>query len=152
MSARFRELLAGMLRHGAFLGWTAEHFEGDSRNLAGMFFDNSVVSLSLFDGTRTQRLLPFIHKFQHHILECYSWQKILQVPSIRPWTIVHRMRINQSRHSLHLLQPLITSYCNQRHWVALALPCSVTVFDPTHMRHNGEQMTPSLFLTVNRNG
>ena len=35
---KLREWLAEMSpRHGAFLGWAAEHFEGDSQNLAGMF-------------------------------------------------------------------------------------------------------------------
>ena len=38
----FEELLAEMLCHSAFLGWAAEHFEGDSRNLAGMYLHNSV--------------------------------------------------------------------------------------------------------------
>ena len=40
--ARFREWLAEILHHSAFLGWPAEHFEGDSRNLARMFLHNSV--------------------------------------------------------------------------------------------------------------
>ena len=40
--ARFREWLAEMLRHRAFLGWAEEHFEGDSQSLAGMFLHNSV--------------------------------------------------------------------------------------------------------------
>ena len=35
-------MLAEMLGRSAFLGWAAEHFEADSRNLAGMFFHNSV--------------------------------------------------------------------------------------------------------------
>ena len=39
---RFWEWLAEMLRHSAFLGWTAEHFEVDSRNLAGIFLHISV--------------------------------------------------------------------------------------------------------------
>ena len=36
--ARFREWVAEILRHSAILGWAAEHFEGDSRNLAGIFY------------------------------------------------------------------------------------------------------------------
>ena len=39
---RFPEWLAEMLRRSAFLGLTAEHVEGDSCNLAGMFLHNSV--------------------------------------------------------------------------------------------------------------
>ena len=39
---RFRECLAEILRHNAILGWAADHFEGDSRCLAGMFLHNSV--------------------------------------------------------------------------------------------------------------
>ena len=38
----FQEWLAEMLRHSAFLGWSAEHFEGDSQNLGGMSLHNSV--------------------------------------------------------------------------------------------------------------
>ena len=37
ISTRFWEWLAEMLQLSAFLGWAAEHFEGDSPNLAGMF-------------------------------------------------------------------------------------------------------------------
>ena len=40
--ARFGEWLAEILSHGTVLGLAAEHFEGDSRNLAGMFLHNSV--------------------------------------------------------------------------------------------------------------
>ena len=40
--AKFWEWLAEMLRHSAILGWTAENFEGDFWNLAGMFLHNSV--------------------------------------------------------------------------------------------------------------
>ena len=36
------EWFAEILRCNAFLMWAAEHFEGDSRNLAGMFWHNSV--------------------------------------------------------------------------------------------------------------
>ena len=32
-----------VLRHSVFLGWAGEDFEGDSRNLAGMFLHNSVL-------------------------------------------------------------------------------------------------------------
>ena len=35
---RFWERLAEILRHSAILGWAAEHFESDFRNLAGMFY------------------------------------------------------------------------------------------------------------------
>ena len=31
-----------ILRHGAILGWTLEHFKRDSPHLAGMFLHNSV--------------------------------------------------------------------------------------------------------------
>ena len=40
--AMFREWLAEMLRHSAFLGWAAEHFEVDSLNLTGIYLHNSV--------------------------------------------------------------------------------------------------------------
>ena len=40
--AKFREWLAETLCHSAILGWAVEHFESDSRNLAGMFLHNSV--------------------------------------------------------------------------------------------------------------
>ena len=39
--ARFRECLAEILLHSVILGWAAEHFEGGSRNLVGMFLLNS---------------------------------------------------------------------------------------------------------------
>ena len=38
----FQEWLAEILRRSTFLGWVAEHVEGDSRNLAAMFIHNSV--------------------------------------------------------------------------------------------------------------
>ena len=43
-----------ILRHGAILGWTLEHFKRDSPHLAGMFLHNSVqylhwISLSTWD-------------------------------------------------------------------------------------------------------
>ena len=44
---RFREWLAEILRHVAILGWAAEHFESDSRYLAGMFLHNSVNFIKL---------------------------------------------------------------------------------------------------------
>ena len=34
-----------ILRHGAFLGWAAEHLEGNSQNLAGMFLPNCAVNV-----------------------------------------------------------------------------------------------------------
>ena len=37
ISARFWEWLTGILRPSAIMEWAAEHFEGDSRNMAGMF-------------------------------------------------------------------------------------------------------------------
>ena len=40
--AWFKELLVENLRHSSILGRVAEHFESDSRNLAGMFLHNSV--------------------------------------------------------------------------------------------------------------
>ena len=35
---RFWELWGEMLHHSAFLVWAAEHFEGDSRDLVGVFY------------------------------------------------------------------------------------------------------------------
>ena len=40
--ARFWAWLAEIFHQSAFLGWAAEHFEGDSRNLAELFSHNSV--------------------------------------------------------------------------------------------------------------
>ena len=40
--ARFQEWLAEIMRHSAFLGRAAEHFKGNSLNLAGRFLYNSV--------------------------------------------------------------------------------------------------------------
>ena len=37
--------MAEILRHCAIVGWAAEHFEVDSRNLAGMSLHNSVLKL-----------------------------------------------------------------------------------------------------------
>ena len=48
---RFCAWLPEMLRNSAFLGWAAENFEGDSRNLAGMFLHKSV--LCGYRGCRT---------------------------------------------------------------------------------------------------
>ena len=42
ITVRFREWLAEILCHSKLLGWAAEHFEGDSHNLAGMSLHNSV--------------------------------------------------------------------------------------------------------------
>ena len=39
--------MAEIFHPSAFLGWSAEHFEGDSRNLAGMFPHNSVFHQTL---------------------------------------------------------------------------------------------------------
>ena len=55
-SARVREWMAGILRSStlsAFLGWVAEHFEDDSRNLAGMFLSNPVVFLAIWAFTNS---------------------------------------------------------------------------------------------------
>ena len=41
--ASFGEWLAEILRQRTVLRLAAEHFEGDSRNLAGMFLHNSVL-------------------------------------------------------------------------------------------------------------
>ena len=38
ISARFVEWVAELLCHSAILGSAAEHFEGDSQNLGGMFY------------------------------------------------------------------------------------------------------------------
>ena len=40
-------MVGEVLRHSEILGWAAEHFEGDSRNLAGMFLHNSVQKQSV---------------------------------------------------------------------------------------------------------
>ena len=40
--ARFRECLAEILRQSVILGWAAEDFESDSRNLSRMFLHNSI--------------------------------------------------------------------------------------------------------------
>ena len=40
ISARVREWQAEILLHGAFLGWEAENFEVDYRNLSRMFLNN----------------------------------------------------------------------------------------------------------------
>ena len=39
---RFQEWLTEIVLRSAFLRWAAEHFKGDSRNLAGMFFHYTV--------------------------------------------------------------------------------------------------------------
>ena len=40
--ARVWEWMSEILLHSAFLGWPAEHFAGDPRNLAGILLPNSV--------------------------------------------------------------------------------------------------------------
>ena len=40
--ARLRERLAELLRRSAFCGWTVAHFEGDCRNVTGLFLHNNV--------------------------------------------------------------------------------------------------------------
>ena len=55
LPARFREWLAGKLRHSAILEWAAEHFESGSQNLAGMFLHNSVLPLRSGDSIFSSR-------------------------------------------------------------------------------------------------
>ena len=55
--ARFREWLDEILRHSAVLGRVADHFENDSRNLAGMFLHFSVL---VFSARRHAHFGPFV--------------------------------------------------------------------------------------------